>query len=393
MTETRQAPGTGAPYDILLVYSFSRVHAHYLNIVRALSGGLRVGVYLSPAERRSERGHRLAKLAETERTFIDTLAEAGAELVDGPCETRLLVFPNNGLSEEYVREVAAAVRHHRVVGFECFGYGPQLLDVLRDVGVRRFFVFDREIFGHKLDTPEKRQLAASVDVVEMGSPCLRHPAFDLPSVDYVVALPTQLLLGGWRNRRRFLRNMERLLGQIPPTDSVVLKFHNVRDGGNRYFRERMGRMEGLMSAVSGAAWAVAGLLDVLPGASGLAAKFGNRANDLLFTRLARQMTPLAELTPKHNLNLELFLPHVRKGVITGISTCVWHALHAGLAVYNCDDQPFGEHLPNSSTYRSFYVPPCSGRLEFDPALRKRVSASALDADFPALLLHELEGQV
>jgi hypothetical protein len=393
MTETHQAYDTGAPYDILLVYSFSRVHAHYLNIVKALSGGVRVGVYLSPAGRRSEGVHRLSKLTETERTFINTLAEAGAELVDGLCETRLLVFPNNGLSGEYVREVAAAVRHHRVVGFECFGYGPQLLDVLRDVGVHRFFVFDREIFGHKLDTPEKRELAASVDVVEMGSPCLRHPAFDLPSVDYMVALPTQLLLGGWPNRRRFLCNIERILGQIPSTDSVVLKFHNVLDGGNRYFRERMGRMERLVSAVSGMAWGVAGLLDTLPGTSGMAAKFGNRANDLMFTGLARQMTPLAKLTPKYNLNLELFLPHVRKGVITGISTCVWHALHAGLAVYNCDDQPFSEHLPNCSTYRSFYVPPCEGRLEFDPVLRDCVSASALVADFPVLLLRELNGLV
>jgi len=391
MTEIRQPPDAGAPYDILLVYSFSRVHAHYLNIVRALSGGLRVGVYLSPAERRSERVNRLSKLTETERTFIDALAEAGAELVVGPCETRLLVFPNNGLPGEYVREVTAAVRHHRVAGFECFGYGPQLLDVLRDVGVRRFFVFDREIFRQKLDTPEKRRLAAAVDVVEMGSPCLRHPAFDLPPVDYVVALPTQLLLGGWPNRRRFLRNMQRLLEQIPSTDSVVLKFHNVRDGGNRYFHERMGRMETLMSAVSGVAWGVADLLDTLPGTSGLAAKFGNRANDLLFTGLARQMTPLAALTPRYNLNLELFLPHVRKGVITGISTCVWHALHAGLEVYNCDDQFFGEHLPNCSTYSSFYVPPCGGRLEFDPALRDRVSDSALGADFPALLLRELDG--
>ena len=379
-------------FDIVLVYGFSRVHAHYLNVAKALCGRFRVGIYMSSVRQRSGEVHRIAKLAETERMFIDTLVEAGAELVGGPCETRLLVFPNNGLSGEYVREVAAAVHHRRAVGFECFGYGPQLLDVLRDVGVRRFFVFDREIFGHKLDTPEKRELAASVDVVEMGSPCLRHPAFDLPPVDYVVALPTQLLLGGWPNRRRFLRNMERLLGQIPSTDSVVLKFHNVRDGGNRYFRERMGSMKGLMFAVSGAAWAVAGFLDVLPGASRLAAKFGSRASDLLFTRLARQMTPLAELTPRHNLNLELFLPHVRKGVITGISTCVWHALHAGLAVYNCDDQPFGEHLSNSSTYRSFYVPPCAGRLEFDPALRNRVSASALDADFPALLLRELGDQ-
>lgn len=392
MTETRQAPDSGGPFDIVLVYSFSRVHAHYLNLVRALGDGLRIGVYLSAADRRSERGHRLAKLVDTERMFIEALVEAGAALIDGFCEARLLVFPNNGLSPEYVRDVARSVRHDRVVGFECFGYGTQLLEVLRDVGVRRFFVFDREIFGHKLETPEKRALAASVDVVEMGSPCQSHPVFALPSVDYVVALPTQLLLGSWTNRRQFLRNLAQLLRQVPTDESVVLKFHNVRDGGNRYFRERLSRLEPLMSAVSGAAWTVAGVLDALPGLSRLAARFGNRGNDVLFTNLARGMTPLAALTPKHNLNLELFLPHVRKGVITGISTCVWHALHAGLAVYNCDDQPFHDHLPNHSTYKSFYVPPCAGQLAFDAALFGRVSASARDADFPALLVQELDRQ-
>lgn len=376
-----------ATFDLLLAYSFSRVHAYYLNVVRALSGRLRIGVHLGSPEMRSRRSHRVFKLERTERLFLEALREAGASLVDGPCQTGVLALPNNGLSEDHVRALVDTVRSSRTVAFECFGYGAKMLDVLLESGISRFYVFDKNIFEAKLDSRRDRDLAGQVEIVEMGSPCVAHPAFSMPEVDYIVALPTQLLLGGWRNRRRFLENMAALLRSIPAGDVVALKFHNVRDDGNRYFRDLPGR--GLPArAGSRLAWAAADALERAPGGDALAAKFGTLANDLRFSDLRGKLLPLSSLTPRHNLNLELFLPHVRKGVITGISSCVWHALHAGLAVYNCDDQPFGDHLPNCSTYASFYVPPCGGRLEFDRTNLNKVSRGAATADLVGLLSAE-----
>jgi|GEM_PF-2203492 len=387
MTGASPSPRPDAGFDILLVYAFSRVHAYYLNVVRALSPRLRVGIHLGSGELRSNASHRLTKLASTECLFLGELEEAGAVLVDGPCRAKVVALPNSGLSADHLRSVAAMVQGRRFIGLECFGYGPQMLDVLLEAGVSRFYVFDRNIFAAKLATQAARELAARVEVVEMGSPCVAHPAFPMPAMDYIVALPTQMLLGGWQNQRRFLRNMASLLKAIAPEDSVVLKFHNVRDGGNRYFHQYSG-LPGLSRAGAYFAWSAARLLKHVLGDAALPAKFGVLGNDLYFSGLTQQLPLLASLTPRHNLNLELFFPHVRKGVITGISSCVWHALHAGLAVYNCDDQPFGDHLPNSTTYSSFYMPPCGGRLEFDRRNLEKVSPGAISADLPALLAVE-----
>ena len=96
------------------------------------------------------------------------------------------------------------------------------------------------------------------------------------------------------------------------------------------------------------------------------------------------------MTPYFNLGLELFLPGVRKGLVTGRSSVVWYALVHRLPVYNCDDETErarGEGVVDS--YRAFGVPPCHGRLTFDRGNFERISDSVRQADLLDLLQKEL----
>ena len=52
----------------------------------------------------------------------------------------------------------------------------------------------------------------------------------------------------------------------------------------------------------------------------------------------KRVVNLRELTKWHNLNLELFLPDVKKGLITGRSNSIWHGLFLKKPTFNCIDR-------------------------------------------------------
>jgi len=75
---------------------------------------------------------------------------------------------------------------------------------------------------------------------------------------------------------------------------------------------------------------------------------------------------LSEQTEYHNLALELFLPSVKQGVITGLSAVIWHCLCYGTRVYNCDPRPMSKNtIDNWSLFQHFPLPWCENKLEFN----------------------------
>ena len=108
-----------------------------------------------------------------------------------------------------------------------------------------------------------------------------------------------------------------------------------------------------------------------------------------------------EISPYHNLGLEVFLPRVRKGVITGRSATLWHALHNRLPVFNCvDDEKvnFGHLLRDSPANRIhpkimayLDVPYCGGEPIFNEDNFSVVNDSTAERDLIALVEGALGG--
>jgi hypothetical protein len=257
------------------------------------------------------------------------------------------------------------------------------------LGASKYYIYDENIFKHKIDTAAQRELISRIEIVEMGKSRGEDLFPEIPPIDYIVALPTQMILGRWDNRRRFLKTMNTVFKAISPADTIVLKYHNVRDGGNLYFKKRLLFSRSISRFAPVVGWLIAWILERIAPFSTLGERFGNWSNDVYFTEMMERTVLLSEITSFHNFNLELFLHKVRKGIITGISTCMWHGLISRLPVYNCDSQAFGKHIPNYSTYVSFYVPYCNGSLEFDTENFDKISESAQFADFLASLKSDI----
>jgi hypothetical protein len=367
-------------YDLILVYALGRMHNHYLNVVKHLAGRLRIGIYAGPIQKK-------VKTAETEQTFLGLARALGAQLLDGgPHRARLVVVPQFPWEPgEPGALLGSRVRGERLVATQTFGYGTQYLDALAAAGITRLLVYDRRVFENKLKTEdERRWVAARFEVVEMGAPFARYPVFDGPATDYLVALPTELSFLDGRAKAAFARNVVRLVGSLPDDLDVVLKLHNVSDGGrlmerqSRAFRmgERVGRLGGLPPAPPAPGRLGEGLARLAFGAA--------------FGRLGRRGRLMNDLTPYFNLGLELFLPHVRRGLVTGRSSVVWYALVNRLPVYNCDDETVRARSDGVlDSYRAFGVPPCHGRPAFDARAFDRIAESVREADLLELLQKEL----
>ena len=78
------------------------------------------------------------------------------------------------------------------------------------------------------------------EVVEMGTPFARYSLFEDFTTDYLVAFPTDLSFVTPMQKAVFLRNVNRLLAEIPPDTAVTLKLHNVSDGGRLIERASRG---------------------------------------------------------------------------------------------------------------------------------------------------------
>jgi hypothetical protein len=373
-------------YDLVLLYTLSRVHNHYLSVIRHLGRRLRIAVYVARTEK-------IVKTAETERLFLDLCARFGADVLDGGrVSAGVLALPQARYDAGFLEALVSEVTSRRRVALQTFGHGRENLEPLSRAGAERLYVYDRAVFANKLRTEEDRRFIDDrFELVEMGTPFIRHPVFEPVSTDYMIAVPTELSFVDAAAKAAWARSVNRLVDDIPALDTVMLKLHNVSDGGRLSERGsrafRAGRALGTPLAGAAAALLAAGGTWTKGRAGEALARIAFGAE---YHRLAGRTQALDDVTPYFNLGLELFLPGVGKGLITGRSSVVWYALVQRLPVYNCDAETERARADSvHDSYRAFGVPPCGGRLRFDPTAFSRIADTVRDADLLDLLQKEL----
>jgi hypothetical protein len=208
-------------------------------------------------------------------------------------------------------------------------------------------------------------------------------------IDYLLANPTPLSLPTLRARVAYLRTVRRLLARLAPGDRVALKPHNAMESHDYIVAPRALAMAGRLGPLRPVLRA---LLRGVLGLSGTGDVRGplRAVLELLvaleYHAVLRRVTPLRDLTPYHHFSLEVLLPQVRKGVITGRSNTLWHALYCRLPAYNCVEEarlPEDPDKMNFLTMRALGVPYCGGEPRFDPALFAKVRDEVRRADMVA----------
>ncbi|MBT6228215.1 MAG: hypothetical protein HOI47_16340, partial [Candidatus Scalindua sp.] len=379
-------------YDLILVYWFSRVHHYYANIIKALSSEYRIGLLLSDEDNfyASRKSFRVSK--QTDKQFRSLCVQFGADLiyVNEKVKGRIVILPVVGgvSTEDYLSKFRGNVSWDKPIGMFFFSGSGGIggLKNIMDMGVDKFIVPAKDILAKRINHDGQIKEIENLDIIEMGFPYKKYPVFDNLNIDidFLVAYPshTHFKPGKEKDKYAFVNELYKLLKRIDTSNKIYLKRHSNSDksqffssldGGPLWFLKVAGFVASILSTLSPV----------------YKRKLYRIAIKLKNSLIARKYPSLEEVTQYHNLGIELFLPHVRQGLITGNSATQFHALYSELAIYNCDPQEKDEiaALPYSAAY---IVPFCNGDLAFDRSNFNRISNECKNADIIQLIRDELK---
>lgn len=395
---------SGGEYDLVLVFPVFRAATAYLSIVKYLHACYRVGVYLcrpGGSEKQEE------KSGNTDTQFLALCRELGADVIeDVPVRSRLVILSYSSYSREYLDTLKKKVVSDRYWMMHGVLSGNFAMEGIAGFPFEKHLIPDRKFYEWRLtESPEEQAIDVPLEKrVEIGTPYKKYPVFDDFEADYLIAVPTLFGMPAIEDRLRFVRTVRNILKKLPPDDRVVLKPHNaIEEGANAPGHAKLFRLleKPYVKFFHGLILGLARLL--APESAQSSDGSNSRLRRLLLEAqitihyhvILRRSVLMKDVTPYHNFGLEVFLPGIKKGVITGRSATLWHALHNRLLVFNCvDDEKvnFDIVLKDSLANRIhpkimdyLAVPYCDGELAFDEKYFSVIAPPTFEGDVIGLI--------
>lgn len=376
-------------YDLVLAFSQFREVNQYPNLVKYLAKDFTIAIYELPDSSVSESVFKARKKTKnTNRAVLDICRSLGADTIsDGEIfNCKLLIIPQ---SYSFAQKPIVGLNFEKAAAIERFGSGPRGLERLSELGVSIFFTYEKRMFNRLANAFPEFSIPKDIRIIEMGAVYKKYPLFDFSDldIDYIIALPTSMFIRNLDDRIRLYSRMHEVLNSLGRRDKVVIKNHNVADVQSKeIFLDRFFRH------IACIPW-IKNHDSLLSLSNKLHKKIGYallRADEgIIFGKIKRHSTPLDRLTIYANIGIEHYLPFVKKGVITGISSCQWHALYNRLPVYNCDNRTVNSKMPNSEIYGCFLSPPCKGGKNVQTEWFDIMDDSCRNADMIELIRSEL----
>jgi len=371
-------------YDLVLVFTAFQRNCIYASVIKELAGSYRIAVL--PVDRDETT---LSRIGSTNRLFLDLCSSLGADILgNDPVTARIAILAQSNYRKEDIARIDAMVEAGRTFWMSGVAMGNASYANLFGKKIDRILVPDRRLYDHRIAAYGSDGIEFPDHMIqEIGIPYNKYPLFDNPiDVDYILANPTPFSFVTAQDRLEYLENVYALVREIIARGEVVaFKPHNADERMDYIVDAR------LLSLVSAPPLRpLQGFIDAL---ARMAARLlpAGKARELtvniviavVYRKLMALVVHLSKLTPYHNLNLEVFLPDARRGLITGRSNSIWHALFLKKPVWNCidADKPyFSENKMHCQTMTYLNVHGNHQDKNFDENLFDIVEESTRQAD-------------
>lgn len=378
-------------YDFTFVFTTARKCGVFLSLVKALANRYRVCVYISKLSESD-----LGKTIETNEQFISLIREYNAEVIEGGgCKTNFLIIPQWHFSKEEAHRIFSDVMSKKVYWMVSLAMGNYSYENLYGHHVDALLVVDEQFYRYRLaKRPDERELANGIKVYEVGVPFVKYPVFESLNIDYLLANPTGFSFPNKIDRLSYLDNVIKIIEKTSPGDVIAYKPHNAMESVDSIVSKRLIEfienrvpdfMEKILFSISEVLSHLArGRIDSFVTEVRIASRY---------RKIMKSVTPLNTLTPYGQFNLEMFLPQVKKGLITGRSNSMWHALYNRLPVYNCVPDETGKissDKMHAANMEYFGVRCCNGNVDFLQDQFEVVSERTRNADFVAFLVKQYD---
>lgn len=379
-------------FDLVLILNTFRRVTPYLPIIKILGEKYKIGVLALELGESDTK-----KTSQSNQLFLDLCKKFGAEIIDKlPISAKITIIPQWPYSEEQITDIYSNIKSDKFFWLVGLAMGNFNYENLYGNRIDKLLVIDRDFYEYRLSfRPKEREFEINSDsIVEVGLPFDKYPVFPEFKSDYIWANPTPFSLPEIKDRLRYIECVQKLLTQIPLNEIIAYKPHNADEQHDYVINQKILRLmnfplfRNFREGIDRAACFFARV-----------APFGKLKNFFLqfcaaniYMELMKRVIPLRDLTPYHNFSLELFLPQVRKGMITGRSNSIWHMLFLKKPVYNCVDKSTITENKEKMNYYSmkyFETPYCNGKLEFDEKHYDIIRDDVRRADIVCLLKKEL----
>lgn len=382
-------------FDLILAVTTFRRVVVYLPIIKFLHSRFRIGIYIFDIPDTEKN-----KTEKTDRLFLDLCVKFGAEILnDFPVHSKLAILPQWAYSESQILNFKETVKSEQYYMLMGMMWGNLHLDKLYGLKIDKYLIIDEDLYRYRLSVKEKdRKIKIDPEkLVEVGLPFKKYPVFPELEIDYIIAMPTPLSIPEPKNKTDFLRCVLKLVSQIDPADTIAVKPHNAVEGRDIILNQRVFNI--LSNRILKPFHNF--LLFIANTISRISLKINMPVFKILYDiqsaiyyhKLLKRSPLLSAFTPYHNFSLELFMPHVKKGLITGRSNTIWHALFNKIPVYNCvDKNTIKEDRTKMNPYSMEYfeVPYRDGELKFDTKYYGIIREEVRDRDMIEILYKELK---
>lgn len=384
-------------YDLVLIFTAFQRNCIYASIIKELSGKYKIAVF--PIERDEWTSSRIGN---TNRQFLELCVSLGADILDHQAATaRIEVLAQSNYRKEDIELIESKIKAERTFWMSGVAMGNASYADLLGKKIDKILVPDRRLYDHRIAAYGNDGVEFPDSMIqEIGMPYKKYPLFEKAiEVDYILANPTPFSFVTAQDRLDYLENVYGLARRVSGQGEVIaFKPHNADERAD-YVVNR--KILAILSCFP--LQPLNRLIDSAAKQMARALKRSNKMRDffvelsvaVVYRRIMNLVIKLSELTPYHNLNLEVFLPRVHKGLITGRSNSIWHALFLKKPVWNCidRDKPYFSDT-KMHRYAMTYLNVHGNHLapDFDDKRYEIIAESTRSADLIEFLDVELSGK-
>lgn len=319
-------------FDLILVVGYFRSALPMLSVIKHLSATYKIGLICTPLDTNTS-----SKVGGAQKQFETLCIQEGAISLSHQttCSCQLMVIQQYVYPREIIESLKSQVTAKEKIGMLTLASMglPACDQFIHDFALTTLSVPDKNLAQFLIKNREQEAVYNSLELIEVGLPFKKYSVFEgQTNIDWIIAAPTLFSFKTELDKQQFLETTLCLLNRIHPKDIVVYKSHNgnVRD----YFTPKSHTLIALILGIAKvqASW-IKQLLKKSP--RKLKPHLERILTAMLHREVTSRATPMPKVTKFADMPLEGFLPHVRKGVIGGLSNTIWGTCFFHLPYFNC----------------------------------------------------------
>ena len=365
-----------------------------MSIVKELSSQYRIAICPQCVD---EKTH--VRTKKTIDEFLALCESFGADIIyDEKITANIEILPQTNYAKETIDNINNNIVSKKTFWLSGLAMGNAQYEYLHGKKIDKILVFDRNFYNYRVNEYEGADgyKFREEDIVEIGVPYKKYPIFPDYGIDYLWANPTPFSFCCAKDRLEYLENVFSLIKLTDKKDVIALKPHNADERVDYIVNERIYSVlktrvfAPFYSFIDGISRKIAARVKSVK----VADFFVNISIAIMYVKLMRRVVRFRDITEFHNLNLELFLPNVRKGLITGRSNSIWHGLFVKIPVYNCIDESkkyYSDTKMHKYSMKYLNVHGNYKKLNFDSDLYNLIDTKTRDSDLIMFIKEQMQG--